>query len=116
VTLDQSPWMTSGGTRRREPTAAKSVAVLPFVSLSADPEDEFLADGLTEELILALSRGRRLSVVARTTAFTLKGKPHDAREIGVRWKVGAILEGSLRRAGSRLRIASRLRPLRPHAR
>jgi serine/threonine-protein kinase len=103
-----SPWMTSGGTRRREPTPAKSVAVLPFVSLSPDPNDEFLADGLTEELILALSRARRLSVVARTTAFTLKGKPHDAREIGARWKVGAILEGSLRRAGSRLRIASRL--------
>jgi eukaryotic-like serine/threonine-protein kinase len=107
--ISAGPWITVGGTTRRtESSTTKSVAVLPFVSLSADAEDEFLADGLSEELILALSRGRRLRVVGRTTAFTMKGKSHDAREIGARWNVGAILEGSLRRAGQRLRIASRL--------
>jgi TolB-like protein len=85
-----------------------SIAVLPFVNLSADPEQAFFADGLTEDIITALSRISGLWVIARGSTFTYKGKPTDvkqvARELGVRY----VMEGSVRRADKRLRITAQL--------
>jgi TolB-like protein len=85
-----------------------SIAVLPFQNLSADPEQEFFADGLTEDIITALSRVSGLWVIARGSTFTYKGRPTDlkqvARELGVRY----VMEGSVRRAGDRLRVTAQL--------
>jgi TolB-like protein len=85
-----------------------SIAVLPFQNLSADPEQEFFADGLTEDIITALSRVSGLWVIARGSTFTYKGRPTDlkqvARELGVRY----VMEGSVRRAGGRLRVTAQL--------
>ena len=85
-----------------------SIAVLPFDSISADPEDEFFADGLAEELINALTHLEGLDVAARTSAFQFKGKHQDIREIGSALNVSTVLEGSVRRAGNRLRITAQL--------
>ena len=85
-----------------------SVAVLPFANLSADPEQEFFCDGMAEEIINALAQVQGLRVVARTSAFAFKGKNEDVREIGGRLDVGAIVEGSVRKAGDRLRITAQL--------
>jgi serine/threonine-protein kinase len=85
-----------------------SVAVLPFANLSADPEQEFFCDGMAEEIINALAQVQGLRVVARTSAFSFKGKQVDIREIGSRLDVGAIVEGSVRKAGERLRITAQL--------
>ncbi len=85
-----------------------SIAVLPFESMSADPEDGFFADGLSEEIINALAHLDGLDVVARTSAFSFKGKHQDIREIGAALDVTAVLEGSVRRAGNRLRITAQL--------
>jgi serine/threonine-protein kinase len=87
---------------------SNSVAVLPFVNVSADEENEFFCDGLSEELLNALSRVEGLRVAARTSAFSFKGKNTDVREIGERLNVGKILEGSVRRSGDRLRISVQL--------
>ena len=85
-----------------------SIAVLPFLNLSADPENEFFADGITEEIINALAQIEGLHVVARTSAFSFKGKQVDLRIIGEQLKVRTILEGSVRRSGNHLRIAVQL--------
>jgi TolB-like protein len=88
--------------------AKPSIAVLPFQNLSADPEQEFFADGLTEDIITALSRISGLWVIARGSTFTYKGRSTDvkqvARDLGVRY----VMEGSVRRAGDRLRITAQL--------
>jgi TolB-like protein len=88
--------------------AGPSTAVLPFVNLNRDEENEILSDGLTEELINALARVEGLKVVARTSAFHFKGKTGDVRTVGARLGVRTILEGSVRRAGDRLRIMAQL--------
>jgi TolB-like protein/Tfp pilus assembly protein PilF len=85
-----------------------SIAVLPFISMSADPEDEFFADGITEEIINALAQIEQLQVVARNSAFSFKGKYIDIRAVGKRLNVRTILLGSVRRAGNELRIAAQL--------
>ena len=85
-----------------------SVAVLPLTNLSADPEQEYFCDGLTEEIINALAHVDSLRVVARTSSFTFKDKHVDIREIGRKLGVGAIVEGSVRKAGNRLRITAQL--------
>lgn len=85
-----------------------STAVLPFVNLNRDEEGEILGDGLTEELINALTRVVGLQVVARTSAFQFKGKNVDVRTVGRRLGVQTILEGSLRRAGDRIRVTAQL--------
>jgi TolB-like protein/tetratricopeptide (TPR) repeat protein len=85
-----------------------SVAVLPFANLSADPEGEFLGDGLAEEITNALARVRALRVAARTSAFAFKGRRVDIRQIGRDLGVGAVLEGSVRRAGNTLRATVQL--------
>ncbi len=87
---------------------APSIAVLPFVNMSADPENEYFCDGLAEELINALTKIERLRVLARTSSFSFKGKQADVREIGQRLNVSTVLEGSVRKAGSRLRITAQL--------
>lgn len=89
-------------------TAADSIAVLPFTSMSADPADEFFADGMTEEIINALAQIDRLHVVARTSAFSFKGKYIDVRTVGKQLNVRTVLLGSVRRAGSELRITAQL--------
>jgi serine/threonine protein kinase/tetratricopeptide (TPR) repeat protein len=91
-----------------EATAGPSVAVLPFTNMSADPENEFFADGVTEEIINALGQIEDLHVAARTSAFSFKGKNVDLRIVGERLNVATVLEGSVRRAGNRLRITVQL--------
>jgi adenylate cyclase len=86
----------------------KSIAVLPFVNMSLDQENEYLSDGLTEDLIMAFSRLKGLRVPARTSSFAFKGKNEDIRRIGEQLNVKTILEGSVRKAGNRLRIAAQL--------
>ena len=89
-------------------TAPRSVAVLPLVSLSTEPDNEFFADGLSEEILNSLARISGLQVVARTSSFRFKGKTVDLREAGSALGVGAILEGSVRRNGPRARITAQL--------
>ncbi|SPE24985.1 hypothetical protein SBA7_1100002 [Candidatus Sulfotelmatobacter sp. SbA7] len=88
--------------------ASDSIAVLPFLNLSADPENEFFADGITEEIINALARIEQLHVVARSSAFSFKGKHLDLRIIGEQLNVRTVLEGSVRRSGNHLRITAQL--------
>jgi serine/threonine-protein kinase len=86
----------------------KSLAVLPFTSLSRDPEDEFFADGVTEEILNALAQIPGLRVAGRSSSFSFKGKNEDLRSVGTKLGVATILEGTLRRAGTRLRITVQL--------
>lgn len=86
----------------------KTIAVLPFANLSGDKEQEYFSDGLTEEMISALTRSPGLRVTARTSAFALRGKDLDIREIGARLNVEYILEGSVRRSRNRVRITAQL--------
>src|SRR5213596_3414786 len=89
---------------------AKSVAVLPFVNMSADKNDEYLSDGMTEELINALAKVPGLRVPGRTSCFAFKGKNEDDifRKVGEQLHVNAVLEGSVRKAGDKLRITAQL--------
>jgi adenylate cyclase len=86
----------------------KSIAVLPFINMSADPENEYFSDGISEEILNALTRVEGLQVTARTSSFSFKGKNEDVRQIGIKLGVSAILEGSVRRAGKRMRITAQL--------
>src|SRR5207244_8790904 len=86
----------------------RSIAVLPFVNASADPENEYLSDGITDELINALTKVEGLRVASRTSVFALKGKPQDIRAIGALLGVSAVLEGTVRKSGDRLRITAQL--------
>ncbi len=88
--------------------ADASIAVLPFINLSPDPEAEFFSDGMTEEIIIALSRVRGLRVAARSSSFSFKGRDVDARAIGEQLRVRTLLEGSVRRAGNRIRLTAQL--------
>jgi len=88
--------------------AATSIAVLPFVNISPDPEQEFFSDGMTEEILNVLAKNHGLLVVARTSAFSYKGQAKDVRIIGQELGVDNILEGSVRRAGDDLRITAQL--------
>jgi TolB-like protein/Flp pilus assembly protein TadD len=88
--------------------AAKSIAVLPFVNMSADPENEYFTDGVAEEIINALTRVQALRVASRTSAFAYKGKSEDISEIGRKLKVATVLEGSVRKAGNKLRVMAQL--------
>ncbi|MBK8983587.1 MAG: tetratricopeptide repeat protein [Ignavibacteria bacterium] len=84
------------------------LAVLPFVNMSADPENEYFSDGITEELLNAFTKVDGLQVTSRTSAFAFKGKNSDIREIGIQLNVDRILEGSVRKAGNRVRITAQL--------
>jgi TolB-like protein/Flp pilus assembly protein TadD len=87
---------------------AHSVAVLPFVNMSGDKEQEYFSDGLTEELLNSLARINELQVAARTSAFSFKGKDIDIGTIARKLNVGAVLEGSVRRSGNTVRITTQL--------
>jgi adenylate cyclase len=90
------------------PPAKKSVAVLPFVNMSSDKENEFFSDGITEDLITALSKVSGLHVAARTSSFAFKGKNEPIESIGAQLHVGAVLEGSVAKAGNQVRITAQL--------
>jgi TolB-like protein/Tfp pilus assembly protein PilF len=86
----------------------KSIAVLPFVNMSADPEQEYFSDGIAEEILNGLVKVPDLRVVARTSAFSFKGQNIDIREVGETLNANHVLEGSVRKAGDRLRITAQL--------
>jgi TolB-like protein/Tfp pilus assembly protein PilF len=109
------PMEASTGPRMRgpssEPAAAASghtIAVMPFVNMSSDPEQEYFSDGMTEEVLNALANVPNLAVTARTSVFSLKGQNKDVREIGKLLGVAFVLEGSVRKAGDELRITAQL--------
>jgi TolB-like protein/class 3 adenylate cyclase len=85
-----------------------SIAVLPFQNMSGDPEQEYFADGMVEEIITALSRIRWLFVIARNSSFTYKGKSADVKQVGRQLGVRYVLEGSVRKGGNRVRITAQL--------
>jgi len=85
-----------------------SIAVVPFTNMSGDPEQEYFSDGLTEDIITELSRFRNLLVVARNSSFTFKGQAIDVKEIGRKLGARYVVEGSVRRAGNRIRITAQL--------
>ncbi len=87
---------------------AKSIAVLPFVNMSADPEQEYFSDGISEEILNGLVKVPGLRVVARTSAFSFKGQNIDIRQVGETLDANHVLEGSVRKAGNRLRITAQL--------
>ena len=91
-----------------ELVAEKSIAVLPFVNMSNDPEQEFFSDGISEEIINMLAQVNELKVIGRTSSFAFKGKNLDLKLIGEQLKVNYLLEGSLRKAGNKLRITAQL--------
>jgi len=91
-----------------ESAVTDSIVVLPFANMSADPENEYFADGITEEIIDALAQIQGLHVVARSSAFSFKGKYIDLRIVGEQLKVRTVLEGSVRRTDNRLRITAQL--------
>jgi adenylate cyclase len=95
---------------RSQPTAAPrlSIVVLPFGNLGNDPEQQYLADGITEDLTTDLSRIAGMVVISRTTAFTYRNRPIDIRQIGRELKVRYVLEGSIRRSGDRIRCNAQL--------
>src|SRR5437763_11646637 len=85
-----------------------SIAVLPFANMSGDPEQEYFADGMVEEIITALSRIRWVFVIARNSSFTYKGQAVDVKQVGRELGVRYVLEGSVRKAGQRVRITGQL--------
>jgi serine/threonine-protein kinase len=102
------------GTRRATPEAvknaspAKAIAVLPLANMSADPENEYFSDGMTEEIINALAKVPGMQVASRTSSFAFKGKEIDVRQIGEKLGVTSVLEGSVRKVGNKIRITAQL--------
>jgi len=88
--------------------AKKAIAVLPFANMSADPENEYFSDGMTEEIINAIAKVPGLHVASRSSCFAFKGKQIDTREVGEKLGVGSILEGSVRKIGNKIRITAQL--------
>jgi TolB-like protein/DNA-binding winged helix-turn-helix (wHTH) protein/Tfp pilus assembly protein PilF len=97
----------SSGRQKHGPVAA-SVAVLPFLNLGGNSENDYFSDGLTEELTTALSEAQGIRVVARTSAFQFRGKSEDVRQVGEQLGVGAVIEGSVTRSGDGLRVTAQL--------
>jgi len=104
-TPDSSP---GAGQSRLELPTKPSIAILAFENMSADPEQDFFAEGISEDIITELSRFRSLFVIARNSAFAFKGQSTDAKEIGRKLGVRYIVEGSVRRAAQRIRITAQL--------
>ena len=94
--------------RPRTSPAMRSIAVLPFVNASPDPANEYLSDGITDELINALAKVHGLRVPSRSSVFALKGKPQDVRSVGALLGASVVLEGTVRKSGERLRITAQL--------
>ena len=109
VELDAVPPSAGTNVAPRSPERNKpSIAVLPFTNMSGDPEQEYFADGITEDIITDLSKVSGLSVIARNSVFTYKGKHADVQEVGRRFNVTTVAEGSVRRTGNRVRINAQL--------
>ena len=89
-------------------TVEKSIAILPFVNMSNDPDQEYFCDGLSEELLTMLSQLGKIKVAARTSSFMFKGQNRDITEIGEKLGVNTVLEGSVRKSGNRIRITAQL--------
>jgi adenylate cyclase len=106
-TADDAPKVTQAAPALPLPDKP-SIAVLPFANMSGDPEQEYFADGMVEEIITALSRIRWLFVIARNSTFTYKGQPVDVKQVGRELGVRYVLEGSVRKAGQRVRITGQL--------
>jgi len=100
--------LQSGATPATPAEGGPSIAVLPFKNLSSDADSEFFSDGLAEEILNALSQIDGLRVAARTSSFSFKGKNVELAEIGAKLRVGTVLEGSVRRAGNRIRVTAQL--------
>ena len=103
-----TPDLKSKENTKDVPSTDKSIAILPFANMSNDPEQEYFSDGMSEEIINKLSQIEDLRVIARTSAFAFKGKDEDMREIGRKLNVAHLLEGSVRKAGNRIRITAQL--------
>jgi serine/threonine-protein kinase len=109
------PITRNGVTGQRTPTDGqkgaappKTIAVLPLSNMSADPENEYFSDGMTEEIINALAKVPGLQVASRTSCFSFKGKEVDVRQVGEKLGVATVLEGSVRKVGNRIRITAQL--------
>ena len=109
---DAAPTLTNGADEVASSAVAdgkpRSIAVLPFVNMSNDPDQEYFSDGISEELLNGLARIGDLRVAARTSSFAFKGKNQDITEIGNKLKVETVLEGSVRKSGKRIRITAQL--------
>ena len=106
ITLDRPP--KDGTSSARQQGERPSVAVLPFINMSGDPEQEYFSDGITEDIITDLSKVSGLFVVARNTVFTYKGKTVEVQQVAKHLGVNFILEGSVRKAGTRVRVTGQL--------
>lgn len=104
ASLDSGPVATLG----QRPQGVRAIAVLPFVNTSSDPENEYFSDGMTDELINALTQVEGLRVASRTSVFALKGTRQDIRAIGALLNMSTVLEGTVRKVGRRLRITAQL--------
>jgi TolB-like protein len=108
VLRDEPAPAPSEQTRPAIQPVEKSIAVLPFVNMSSDPEQEFFSDGLSEEILNLLTKIPSLKVIGRTSSFAFKGKNQDLRGIGQALGVNTVLEGSVRKSGDRVRITAQL--------
>ena len=106
--VNQSALATEASNASEAESGPVTIAVLPFVNMSSDPEQEYFSDGITEEILNRLAKIRELQVAARTSAFSFKGQNQDIRQIGEMLGVGTILEGSVRRDGEQVRITAQL--------
>lgn len=103
-----TPESAQAALRQSPPPAERSIAVLPFTNMSGDLADEYLSDGLTEEIINTLVQIPGVEVAARSSSFTYKGKSPDIKEVGAKLGVATVLEGSVRRSGRRVRVTAQL--------
>ena len=108
ATVEQFVAALASGVPATDVERDRSIAVLPFTNMSGDPENEYFSDGISEEIINTLAQLPGLRVAARTSAFSFKGKNTDHRTIGDQLSVGTLLEGSVRKAGGRIRITAQL--------
>src|SRR5882724_8231585 len=108
ISLDAPSSGQTSDTASASPEEKPSIAVLPFINMSGDPEQEYFSDGITEDIITDLSKVSALFVVARNTAFTYKGKSVKVQEVAKELGVDFVLEGSVRKAGSRVRVTGQL--------
>jgi adenylate cyclase len=103
-----APAQRAGAAKPEPNVVTASIAILPFTNMSGDPEQEYFSDGISEDIITDLSKIAGLTVIARNSSFTYKGRAVDARTIGRELGVQSLLEGSIRRAGQRVRITAQL--------
>jgi TolB-like protein/Tfp pilus assembly protein PilF len=108
VREDSAPGQAASVSAGARPSEGPAIAVLPFTNMSGDTEQDYFADGIAEDITTALCRCSGLTVIARNSAFTYKGKAIDIRQVGRELGVGYVLEGSVRRGGDRLRITGQL--------